>query len=149
MKSLQTKQCECGSKAFLGRRCALCHERLPDSFFELSPGQALLKRFKKSYVLHLIPSWLIYAGLLFVSDAVWIPNEKHTTPAMFGGFILGLLSVGYLGAPLAAYFRGRWMRVPSQSEQQVAVVLVRCSSMIFVLIMTGIMLTGRIPLIMR
>ena len=149
MNNLKSKQCECGSKAFLGRRCALCNQPLPDSFFEVTPAQAALKRFLKSPVLHIAPSWLIFAGLISVSDAVWVPNEKHAIPAVFGAILLGLLSFGYVAAPLAAYMRGRFMRMPSQAEQKVAVVLVRLVSLTLILIMTSIMLTGRIPLIMR
>lgn len=149
MKSLRAKQCVCGSKAFLGRRCALCNERLPDSLFETSPRQKVLSNLLKSPIFHLAPPWLVYAGLILVSEAVWIPNKKHAIPAVVGGILLGFLSVGYIGAPAVAYLRGRGMRMPSQSEQKVAVALIRYLSLALMIIMTAIMLTGRIPLVMK
>lgn len=149
MKSLQTKQCECGSKAFLGRHCVLCHEALPEADFKTSPSRVALNRFLQTRVLHLVPSWLIFAGLMLFSTAVWIPNSKKVIPAVYGAFILSLLSISYLGAPLAGYYRRPFMRFPSPSEQAIAVGIVRCVSLILLLYVTMNMLTGRIPLVMR
>lgn len=149
MSELNPKQCICGSKAFLGRRCALCNEALPESFFQESPFKKTIRRFLNSPILHLTPFWLIYCVLIVSSDKVWIPNEKGDLPAIIGAALLGLVSLGYLAAPLVTFVRGRGMRMPTQSDQKVAVYLVKATALLLMILMTISMIGGRIPLIMQ
>lgn len=145
MFGLKRKQCICGSKAFLGRRCALCNEPLPEAPEPSGPAEAILRRFYRSWILHLVPIWLIYGATILISESIWVPSPRGHTPAGFYALLLVFLSLGYLGAPLAAYFRGRGMRLPSQSEQRVAVVLVRIAAMVGMFALMVSMVTGSYP----
>lgn len=145
MFGLKAKQCACGSKAFIGRRCVLCNKSLPETPKSNSPVNVVLHHFYGSWFLHLVPIWLIYGATLLMSDSIWAPSRLGRTPAGFYAQSFGLLSLGYLGAPLVAYLKGRGMRLPSQSEQKVAVVFARVVAMIVMILLTLSMVIGAYP----